>query len=196
MDKVRAEGLVRAGIVHGYFPVRVEGDALRLLDPADPSHEVGRLSFPRQVDRQRLALTDYFAPDRTDVLALQAVTVGPELGAAGQELFQAGRFREYLELNGLGAALAEALAQYAHDRIRQEWSLAPGQGARYSLGYPACPDLAGRVVLGQLLGIERIGLELTDGYQLDPPHSTEALVMHHPQASYFSVRPGGPEAAA
>jgi len=195
MDKVRSQGLVTAGIVHGYFPVLATGEVLRVLDPEDKSTEVGRWHFPRQTDRKGLALTDFFAADRPDVLALQAVTVGPGIRAAGQDLFKAGHFREYVELNGLGAALAEALAGYFHDRIRQEWSLAAGQGARYSLGYPACPDVTGRALIARLLGIERIGLELTEGYLLDPPHSTEALVIHHPQATYFSVRPGGPKAA-
>jgi len=194
MDQVRSQGLVTAGIVHGYFPVRANGESLSVLDPVDQSTEVGRWHFPRQTDRKGLALTDFFAPDRTDVLALQAVTVGPGISAAGQDLFKAGHFREYVELNGLGAALAEALAQYFHDRIRQEWSLAAGQGTRFSLGYPACPDVKGRALIARLLRIERIGLELTDGYLLDPPHSTEALVIHHPQATYFSVRPGGPKA--
>jgi len=193
MDQVRAQGLVTAGIVHGYYPVLVEGDTLRLLDPEDKQTVLGSLDFPRQPDSKGLALTDYFAVDQVDVLGLQAVTIGPGIAQAGQELHQAGQFRQYLELTGLGAELAEALADYFHDRIRQEWGLRPGQGARYSLGYPACPDLSGRKLITQLLDVERIGLELTEGYQLDPPQSTEALIVHHPEATYFSVRRVQPE---
>ncbi|MCL1898617.1 MAG: B12-binding domain-containing protein, partial [Micrococcales bacterium] len=195
MDQVRSGGMVRAGIVHGYFPVRTEGETLTLLDPADRQTVLGQLTFPRQPDGNHLALTDYFAPEQIDVMALQAVTLGPGIQAAGQELFHAGHFRQYMELTGLGAELAEALADFSHDRIRQEWGLAPGQGARYSLGFPAAPDLAGRQVIAQVLQIDRIGLELTEGFQLDPPQSTDALIVHHPEATYFSVRPvTGPEA--
>ncbi|MCL2802366.1 MAG: homocysteine S-methyltransferase family protein [Micrococcales bacterium] len=189
IDEVRAKAVAQAGVIHGYFPVRAEAETLILFEPTDHDSELGRLTFPRQANRRHLCLTDYFARDRLDVLALQAVTVGAGFTKLGQDWRAKGRYRDYAELNGLAAELTEALAAYWHDRIRLELGLEENQGARYSLGYPACPDVSGRLLLCQILGVSRIGLKLTCGYQLDPAHATEAMVVHHREASYFSVRP-------
>ncbi|MYZ14134.1 vitamin B12 dependent-methionine synthase activation domain-containing protein, partial [Streptomyces sp. SID337] len=152
---------------------------------------------------RRLCLADFFRPEEsgeTDVVGLQVVTVGARIGEATAELFAADSYRDYLELHGLSVQLAEALAEYWHARVRAELGIHAGdphdiegmfrtqyQGCRYSLGYPACPDLADRAKIAALLRPERIGVHLSEEFQLHPEQSTDALVLHHPQASYFNA---------
>ncbi|MEU9490135.1 vitamin B12 dependent-methionine synthase activation domain-containing protein, partial [Streptomyces decoyicus] len=131
---------------------------------------------------------------------LQVVTVGSRIGAATAELFEANSYRDYLELHGLSVQLAEALAEYWHARVRSELAIGSGdpatldgmlrteyQGCRYSFGYPACPDLEDRAKIAVLLRPERIGVELSEEFQLHPEQSTDALVVHHPEAGYFNA---------
>ena len=134
------------------------------------------------------------------MVAFQLATMGAALSGATAELFAANAYREYLELHGLSVQLAEALAEYWHARVRKELAIASAdpadldgffsvkyQGARYSFGYPACPDLADRAKVARLLQPERIGVELSEEMQLHPEQSTDAIVIHHPEARYFSV---------
>ena len=133
------------------------------------------------------------------MIAFQLVTMGP-VSEATAELFAADSYRDYLELHGLSVQLAEALAELWHSRIRGELGLAEGgsvtamirdqayRGSRYSFGYPACPDLEDRIALVRLLEPERIGVELSEELQLHPEQSTDALVVHHPEAKYFNAR--------
>jgi 5-methyltetrahydrofolate--homocysteine methyltransferase len=188
LEQVRADGLAQSRVAWGYFPARRQGDAVVVFAPDGSGAEVARFSFPRQPGGRRRCLADYVRADRDDVLALQLVTMGPRFGAAAQDLFQAGRYRDYLELHGLSVELTEALAEAWHRRIRAELGLPEGQGRRYSLGYPACPDLAGRRDIMRLLDGAALGLELTETLLLEPEQSTDALVFHHPEATYFSVR--------
>jgi 5-methyltetrahydrofolate--homocysteine methyltransferase len=134
------------------------------------------------------------------VVGFQLVTVGTRISRATAELFAKDAYRDYLELHGLSVQLTEALAEYWHGRIRAELGLAgfdpPGldgilkvgyRGCRYSFGYPACPDLEDRAKVVRLLRPERIGVTLSEEFQLAPEQSTDALIAHHPEAKYFST---------
>ncbi|WP_394426022.1 methionine synthase [Streptomyces sp. SGAir0957] len=206
LDRLRTENLLEAAVVHGYFPCVSKGDDLIILN--DTGHERTRFTFPRQARGRRLCLADFFRPEESgdiDVVGLQVVTVGSKVGEATAELFAADSYRDYFELHGLSVQLAEALAEYWHARVRAELSIAGSdpaamdgmfrteyQGCRYSLGYPACPDLEDRAKIAGLLRPERIGVHLSEEFQLHPEQSTDAIVVHHPEASYFNAgRAGG-----
>jgi 5-methyltetrahydrofolate--homocysteine methyltransferase len=185
-----ADGWMRGRAVYGYFPCYAEGDDLVVLSPDDHSSPIERFSFPRQSDEQHLCISDYFASDRArpDVVAFQLVTVGEEATAHADALREAGRYADAYYAHGLSVETAEALAEYVHRRIRGELGLQPGQGKRYSWGYPACPDLSDHTKVFRLLPTGDIGVTLTTAYQLVPEQSTVAIVAHHPTARYFSVR--------
>ncbi|MEU3688031.1 methionine synthase [Streptomyces narbonensis] len=201
LDRIEREGLVEAAVVHGWFPCVSKGDDLIVLD--EDGGERTRFSFPRQQRGRRLCLADFHRAEdsgEVDAVALQVVTVGSRIGEETARLFAADRYRDYLELHGLSVQLAEALAEYWHARVRADWGIAgtdPAsldgmlrteyQGCRYSLGYPACPDLEDRAKIAALLRPERIGVELSEEYQLHPEQSTDAIVVHHPEASYFNA---------
>ncbi|MBT2443658.1 methionine synthase [Streptomyces sp. ISL-36] len=202
LDRLQTDHLLEAAVVHGYFPCVSKGDDLIVLD--EEGGERTRFSFPRQQRGRRLCLADFFRAEdsgEVDVLALQVVTVGSRIGEETARLFAADRYRDYLELHGLSVQLAEALAEYWHARVREEWGIAGAsepagiegmlrteyRGCRYSLGYPACPDLEDRAKIAELLRPERIGVELSEEYQLHPEQSTDAIVVHHPEASYFNA---------
>ena len=196
-DELMETGWMSYGTVYGYFPCAADGDDLLVYDPNDPEREVARWPFPRQPDRQRLCLSDYFAPPSPppaggtkggrDVVALQAVTSGPEPARRIERLQKEGLYTEAYYLNGFADSFAEAMAEWTHHRIQRELGIPLNQGLRYSWGYPACPDLSQQVDVLRLLGAERIGLSLSDGNQLIPEHSTAALVVHHPAAIYFTT---------
>jgi 5-methyltetrahydrofolate--homocysteine methyltransferase len=184
---------------YGYFPVRAEGDALQVFDPADPTRPLARLTFPRQTAGRRLSLPDFFRADRTDVLALQLVTLGQTAADHAARLYKEDGYADYFAFHGLATELTEAYAERLHARIRQELGIQgrdlPGralfaqgyQGSRYSYGYPACPDLEGNGPLLDLLGGGEIGVRLSESHQMDPEYTTSALVAWHPQARYFSI---------
>ncbi|MFE7809087.1 methionine synthase [Streptomyces sp. NPDC057430] len=202
LDKLHTENLLEAAVVHGYFPCVSKGDDLIILDEA--GNERTRFTFPRQRRGRRLCLADFFRPEEsggTDVVGLQVVTVGSKIGEATAKLFESDSYRDYLELHGLSVQLAEALAEYWHARVRAELGFAgedPAdvedmfalkyRGARFSLGYGACPDLEDRAKIADLLNPERIGVQLSEEYQLHPEQSTDAIVIHHPEAKYFNAR--------
>ena len=201
LDRIQAEGLVEAAVVYGYFRAVSEGNDLVVLDDSGAERE--RFTFPRQRHDRHLCLADFFRPAASgepDVVGFQLVTVGTKLSAATAELFAKDAYRDYLELHGLSVQLTEALAEYWHGRVRDELGLAsfdpPGldgilkvgyRGCRYSFGYPACPDLDDRAKLVRLLRPERIGVVLSEEFQLVPEQSTDALIAHHPEARYFSA---------
>lgn len=174
--------------------------------PDDPAREVARFTFPRQRRDRRLCLADFFrdgdeAAERgPDVLAVQLVTMGSRVAQATQELFEANSYRDYLELHGLSVQLTEALAELWHARTREELGLADAdgdvgaairnqayRGSRYSFGYPACPELEDRATLVRLLEPGRIGVQLSEELQLHPEQSTDAIIVHHPEAKYFNA---------
>jgi 5-methyltetrahydrofolate--homocysteine methyltransferase len=201
LDRIQAEGLIEAGVVYGYYPAVSEGDDLVVL--GEDGIERERLTFPRQRHDRHLCLADFFRSrdsGETDVVGFQLVTVGSRISEATAELFAKNAYRDYLELHGLSVQLAEALAEYWHGRVRQELGIDGGdpadldgilkvryRGCRYAFGYPACPDLEDRAKIMRLLRPERIGVTLSEEFQLAPEQSTDALITHHPEASYFST---------
>ncbi|MFF9349679.1 methionine synthase [Streptomyces sp. NPDC014734] len=202
LDKLHTENLLEAAVVYGYFPCVSKGDDLILLH--EDGSERTRFTFPRQRRGRRLCLADFFRPEEsgeTDVIGLQVVTVGSKIGGETAKLFEANAYRDYLELHGLSVQLAEALAEYWHARVRSELGFGgedPAEvedmfalkyrGARFSLGYGACPDLEDRAKIAELLRPERIGVHLSEEFQLHPEQSTDAIVIHHPEAKYFNAR--------
>ncbi|HEX2173897.1 MAG TPA: vitamin B12 dependent-methionine synthase activation domain-containing protein, partial [Dehalococcoidia bacterium] len=194
-EQVLREGTFDPKIVYGYYPCSSDGNDLIVYDPAVPERELARFHFPRQPDRERLCLADYFRPaglpDR-DVVAFQVVTVGQRVFDVIERLQREDRYADMAYLNGLAFSTTEALAEYAHRRILTELGLPLTQGRRYSWGYPACPDLSDQATLFRVMPVEReIGVTLTESFHLVPEGTTAALVVHHPQAKYFSVRQGG-----
>ncbi|MEV3996545.1 methionine synthase [Streptomyces halstedii] len=202
LDKLQTENLLEAAVVYGYFPCVSKGDDLILLH--EDGSERTRFTFPRQRRGRRLCLADFFRPEESgerDVVGLQIVTVGSKIGGETAKLFEANSYRDYLELHGLSVQLAEALAEYWHARVRGELGFSgedPSEvedmfalkyrGARFSLGYGACPDLEDRAKIAALLEPERIGVQLSEEFQLHPEQSTDAIVIHHPEAKYFNAR--------
>ena len=205
LNEVQINNWLEAAVVYGYFPCYSEGNDLVILDHNDlPSmREVTRFTFPRQRRDRRLCLADFYAPKtrgQVDVVAFHVVTMGESVSRATAKLFAENNFREYLELHGLSVQLTEALAEYWHARIRSELGFGSEdsghlgeildqgyRGSRYSFGYPACPDLSQQVQLCELLTPERIGVNLSEEFQLHPEQSTSAIIAHHPEAKYFNA---------
>jgi 5-methyltetrahydrofolate--homocysteine methyltransferase len=201
LERIQAEGLIEAGVVYGYFPAVSEGDDLVVL--REDGSQRTRFTFPRQRRDRHLCLADFFRPRESgelDVVGFQLVTVGSKISEVTAELFAGNSYRDYLELHGLSVQLAEALAEYWHARIRSELGFGAEdsddvedffklgyRGARFSLGYGACPDLEDRAKIVELLKPERIGVELSEEFQLAPEQSTDAIVIHHPEATYFNT---------
>ncbi|MFJ6898540.1 methionine synthase [Streptomyces hokutonensis] len=202
LDRLQTDNLLEAAVVYGYFPCVSKDDDLIILD--DEGNERTRFTFPRQRRGRRLCLADFFRPEESgekDVVGFQIVTVGNRIGEETAKLFESNSYRDYLELHGLSVQLAEALAEYWHARVRSELGFAgedPAnvedmfalkyRGARFSLGYGACPDLEDRAKIADLLEPERIGVHLSEEFQLHPEQSTDAIVIHHPEAKYFNAR--------
>jgi 5-methyltetrahydrofolate--homocysteine methyltransferase len=177
----------------GYFPCAADGNELVVFDPEDPERELERLVFPRQPKHDRICLTDFFRPlasGERDVVALQGVTVGPEVTELIERLEHEGEFAEQLYVHGLGVQSAEGLAEWLHSEVRRELGIDLDQGRRYSWGYPACPDQSEHEKVWRLLGLEEIGMTLSGGYAVMPEQSTVAIVAHHPQAVYFGMKSG------
>ena len=187
LDRITTEQLANFSVVYGYFPVHSETNTLVVGDPDDPSRELTRFDFPRQRRDSRLCLADFFRDaDEArelgpDVLEMQLVTMGAEVARGTQQL-------------------TEALAEFWHHRVRMELGFVSEEstvdaairdqayrGSRYSFGYPACPNMEDRRKLVTLLKPERIGVELSEELQLHPEQSTDAMVVHHPQAKYFNA---------
>ena len=205
LNEVQAKGWLNAAVVYGYFPCVSEGNDLIILHHEGPEkgRERTRFTFPRQSRDRRLCLSDFFAAKdsgKTDVVAFHVVTMGSEISKAANVLFAENNYREYLELHGLSVQLTEALAEHWHARVREEFSVrgddAPDlqgildqgyRGSRYSFGYPACPDIEQQVQLCELLDPARIGVELSEEFQLHPEQSTSAIIVHHPEAKYFNA---------
>ena len=186
------EHWLQAFVVSGYFACNADGDSLVVYADDASRSELTRLNFPRQPDGERLCLADYFRPlasGERDVVVLQAVTTGPRAGEYIDRLQRSGDYARMLYVSGLAAATAEALAEYAHNLARRDLALEAGQGLRFSWGYPACPDLEEqRKVLPLLQAEAHIGLTLSQSCNLDPEHSTAAIILHHAEAKYFAVR--------
>ncbi|MFE1322889.1 methionine synthase [Kitasatospora phosalacinea] len=202
LDRLQTEGWLEPAVVYGYFPANSKGDDLLLY--REDGSELTRFTFPRQRRGRRLCLADFFRPEESgerDVVGLQVVTMGNRISEAANELFAGDSYRDYLELHGLSVQLAEALAEFWHARVRYELGFGDEdpqdvrdmfalkyRGARFSLGYGACPELEDRAKIAELLRPERVGVILSEEYQLHPEQSTDAIVVHHPEAKYFNAR--------
>jgi 5-methyltetrahydrofolate--homocysteine methyltransferase len=202
LDIAIREEILTPQAAYGYWPCAAEGNDVILFDP-DSGQELTRFSFPRQNKEGGLCIADFFrdvAEETRDVIALQVVTMGRRASEAAREWFADNRYQDYLYLHGLSVEMAEAFAEYLHKRIRGELGFAAEEardpeamlsqgyrGSRYSFGYPACPNLADQKQLLDLLRAGEIGITLSEEDQLDPEQSTSAIVVHHPQAKYFSV---------
>ncbi|HCC78185.1 MAG: methionine synthase [Chloroflexi bacterium GWB2_49_20] len=181
--------------VYGFFPCQSDGDELVIYDPASVQagkpRELQRMRFPRQPHDEHLCLADYFSALQSgvmDVVAFQVVTVGQAATERFDRLQAAGDYSEGYFIHGLAVQTAEATAEYLHRHIRRTLGLKEGQGKRYSWGYPAIPDLEDHRKVFDLLPIEKeLGMTLTSAFQLVPEQSTAAIILHHPQARYYSV---------
>lgn len=205
LETLQSEKLLDFGVVYGYYPCFSEGEDLIVCDP-DTKNELFTWTFPRQNGNRRLCIPDFFRDRQEaekqglDVIGLQIVTIGSKVSEKTAEMYAKNEYRAYLEMHGLSCQLAEALAEWTHHRIRQELGIAGEdgeieaqvakqayQGSRYSFGYGACPDLHMRRQIVDALDAERIGVHLSEEYQLDPEQSTDAFVVHHKEAKYFST---------
>ena len=214
LERIQTEGWLEAAVVYGYFPAYSDGDDLVILhhgaqgstdggSGGEPGTERLRFTFPRQARDRHLCLSDFVASKESgkiDVVPFQLVTMGNRISEAANELYAANEYRDYLELHGLSVQLTEALAEFWHARVREELGFSAEdptniddhfdlkyRGARYSFGYPACPNLEDRIKLVELLKPELVGVTLSEELQLHPEQSTDAMVLHHPEAKYFSV---------
>lgn len=211
LDRIKTEDFLEPAVVYGYYPAWSEGDDVVIGDPTmvggeTRPPEIQRFTFPRQTHGSFLCLADYVRPGdlliggEVDVIELQIVTMGSKISDKTAELFSANAYRDYAELHGLSVQLAEALAEYWHARARQELGIADSEdvsiddvlsqkyvGERYSFGYPACPDLEEQVPMVALLNPDRIGVSLSEGFQLHPEQSTSAIMFHHPEARWFNA---------
>ena len=205
LNQAQSQGWLNAAVVYGYFPCYSEGNDLVILyheGPLEGTERV-RFTFPRQRRDRRLCLSDFFASKESgkiDTVAFHVVTMGQSVSEATAKLFAENNYREYLELHGLSVQLTEALAEHWHARIRSELNVGDEdspelseildqgyRGSRYSFGYPACPDIEQQVQLCELLEPGRIGVELSEEFQLHPEQSTSAIIVHHPEAKYFNA---------
>ena len=205
-ERSKREKLLTPKVVYGYFPCQSSGNDL-IIYAEDQKTEIQRFTFPRQPQEQRggknLCLADYFASvesGKIDVVAFDLVTMGRRASEYSAELFKRDDYRDYLLFHGLSVEAAEALAEMWHKRIRAELGIAGNdapqlaklfhqgyQGSRYSFGYPACPRLEDQTKIFELIRPEKIGVELTEEFQLDPEQSTSAIIVHHPEAKYFNI---------
>jgi 5-methyltetrahydrofolate--homocysteine methyltransferase len=190
-EEARAHGWFTPKAIYGYFPAASDGNDVVIFDSENPSREVARFETPRQSDRDHLCLADYFKPvdsGQRDLVALQVVTVGDKLLEKSEHLMKSGDYSEGYFLHGFGVRLAEAAAEYVNREIRKELGLSKDRGLRYSWGYPAIPDhTQHHIVFGLLPVREQLGVDVTEAGALVPELTTAAIVVHHPEARYFSV---------
>jgi len=201
--KAKAENLLVPQVVYGFFAANGDGDDLVVWEDDTRSVERARFAFPRQQKEPWLCISDFLRPvdsGEPDYAAFAIATMGGAVSEATARLFAEDRYQEYLLLHGLGVEMAEALAEYWHRRVREEWGFAEEdgptltglfrqqyRGGRYSWGYPACPDLEDNVTVASLLDASRIGVVVSEetAFQYHPEQTTSAVILHHPQAKYF-----------
>jgi len=201
LDKAKAKDLLVPQVAYGYYAANADGNDVVLWTDETRSSELTRFTFPRQKKEPFLCIADFFRSVETgepDYAAFQLVTMGSEVSKEAARLHAENHYTDYLKLHGLGVEMAEALAEYWHHRVREEWGFAAEdgptltglfrqqyRGGRYSWGYPACPDLEDNAKVVELLGGDRIGVVVSDGFQMHPEQTTDAIICHHPKAKYF-----------
>ncbi len=201
LEKATAQQVLTPMVAYGYFVAGRDGNDLVIFEDESRKEEVARFTFPRQNHEPFYCIADFYRSidsEERDYAAFHVVTQGLEVSRRTQELFSANAYQDYLHLHGLGVEMAEALAEYWHFRIRQEWGFSDEdgptlaglfkqqyRGGRYSWGYPACPNLEDNETVVRLLQADRIGVSVSEGFQLHPEQSTTAIIVHHPQAKYF-----------
>ncbi|MFL5551574.1 MAG: methionine synthase [Gemmatimonadaceae bacterium] len=200
----KKNGWIKPEVIYGYFPAQSQGNDVIIYDPAAYSsdggslREIARFHFPRMVGRERLCLADYIRSvdsGEVDVVPLQVVTVGKAATERFEQLQGKNEYTEAFYSHGLSVESAEAVAEWAHQRIKKELGI--DSGKRYSWGYGACPDLDDHTTVFKLLPArEALGMELTEAFQLMPEQSTAAVIIHHPEAKYYAVRATGTGTAA
>jgi len=206
-EEAKSRKVLQPKVVYGYHPCQSDGDDLIIYDPQSAdirsARELLRFTFPRQTKGRHFCISDFFASKDSgtmDVVAFHLVTMGKVASEHTQKLFSSNNYKEYLYFHGLSVECAEALAELWHKKIREELGIAQKdspeikklfsqqyQGSRYSFGYPACPSLEDQAKLFELLEPERIGVSLTEEFQLVPEQSTSAIIVHHPEAKYFNI---------
>ncbi|MBM4371750.1 MAG: hypothetical protein FJ098_08855, partial [Deltaproteobacteria bacterium] len=197
--EARRGDVIRPAAVYGWWPCRSEGRDLVLLDPGSGA-ETARFSFPRRRVEPHWCIADFFHPEGPDVVGLFVVTAGAAAAAHIRRLFEEDAYRDYLHWHGFAVEAAEAAAEWLHGQMRRELGIGDGdlpdpqavirqgyRGSRYSFGYPACPELESQETLFRLLDPGRIGVSLTEGFQMVPEQSVSAVVAHHPAARYFHL---------
>ncbi len=206
----RASGVLIPQVVYGYFPVNSDVDDLLVWTDETRTDLACRFTFPRQHEAPNLCIADFFRPigagpepANLDFAAFHIVTMGAEVSEQAAQLYAANRYQDYLMLHGLGVEMTEALAEFWHRRIREEWGFAAEdgpslaglfrqqyRGGRYSWGYPACPNLEDNATVAELLGAGRLGISVSEdtGWQYQPEQTTSAIICHHPRAKYFVAR--------
>jgi 5-methyltetrahydrofolate--homocysteine methyltransferase len=200
----RADGWLVPAVAWGYFAVNADGNDVVVWKDDDRRQEWLRFTFPRQRSERRLCIADFFRPadsGEPDYAAFHVVTMGPVVSEHERALFSANKYQDYVFTHGMGVEMTEALAEYWHRRVREEWGFAGEdgptlaglfrqqyRGGRYSWGYPACPDLEDQTKLEDLLGMATIGVALTEEFHLVPEQATSAIICHHPEAKYFIAR--------
>ncbi len=202
LDKIQVDSLLEPSAVYGYFPCCRDGNKVRVFD--ESNLELGLFEFPRQKGGNKYCISDYYSDIKsslpTDYLPMQAVTMGESASEYSKKLFTSDNYSDYLYFHGLAVQLAEALAEYIHAKIRIECGFASHEpkllkdilaqryrGARFSFGYPACPDVSDSRKQLKWLKTERINLLMDDSEQLYPEQSTTAIIALHSQAKYFSA---------
>lgn len=200
LDRIASEQIMEPAVVYGYFPAYSQGNEIVVTDPTSAEKHV--FKFPRQGRDRRLCLADFVKPEgENDFVGFHVVTMGSKVSEVANKLFKENDYRNYVELHGLSVALTEALAEYWHARVRQELAISDEDsdniagilkqdytGERFSFGYPACPDLEHQLDLVKLLDANRIGVEVSEEFQLHPEQSTSAIIFHHPEAAYFNAQ--------
>ncbi len=206
LAEAKASGVLVPQVVYGYFAANGDGDDVVVWSDASRTSELARFHYPRQTEAPHLCIADFFRPvesGQVDYAAFHIVTMGATVSEETAKLFAENRYQDYLFLHGLGVEMAEALAEYWHRRIREEWGFAAEdgpsiaglfrqqyRGGRYSWGYPACPDLEDNATVARLLEAGRLGIEVGEetGWQYQPEQTTSAILCHHPQSKYFVAR--------
>ncbi|HWF16231.1 MAG TPA: vitamin B12 dependent-methionine synthase activation domain-containing protein, partial [Acidimicrobiales bacterium] len=201
LSKAKEADLLVPSVAYGHFAANAEGNDLVIWKDDTRSSEWMRFTFPRQRKEPWLCISDFFRPAGSggeDFASFMLCTIGPRASEEAARLFAEDHYQEYLFLHGLSVEMAEATAEYWHRRIREELGFADEdgpslnglfrqqyRGGRYSWGYPACPDLDDNAKVVELLGGDRIGVTVSEGFQLHPEQTTDAIICHHPEAKYF-----------